>query len=737
MKNIYFADISALLHSKNILKENEQVVGIVNQTILLERKTPKNFSYRIVDPITFKTYHICTRKLKLPKDRYDGLREKIAKWGDFGICLPMLELSDTIRSKNLLREIFETILPKQGMRFRDEQMKLSIHILEALEKNLIALCEAEVGTGKTHAYILATMCKNLFTLDKKSTVISTSTIALQNALTQEYLPQISQMMMKQRILDKPLEFVVRKGKGHYVCDLRLLTFISTLKQQNPSDLLIEELSKLNYRSVVVDLDTIALSEHVKKRICVTNCEKKCPYSQSCSYQEFMKKCRENYYDYQIVNHNYLIANMLHKKQNGKYLLANFEQIIIDEAHKLPDTIKSMYRIELKAQEIVNTIKAIKDSMDDIDGIGFRQIIVSSEKVFNQLRRSATPTGSLIMGMDIQKEFTLLNIRLNKLSNDNRTKELKKFKRTRPYVFQLEEIINKITLFTGDYVYWVEKNKENQSILFALSKKLNKKINDDLWSLNIPIIMTSGTMSINGDFSHLEHSIGLCNQSDKIMRTTATSPFDYDKQALLYLSPNIPYPNAIDKKYLEAVIQEIYTLIQVTYGHTLILFTSYQMMEQVFWEIQKTNLPYPLFSMGKGSLTTIANFRKSKNGVLFASDSAGEGIDLAGDILSSLIVVKLPFPIPNAVAEHELKLQGDFEKYLNSEIIPSMLIKLRQWFGRGIRRETDTCVFTILDGRASGRYFKAITATLPVMPITMDIIDVEQFILNKKNNSYFE
>ena len=118
-------------------------------------------------------------------------------------------------------------------------------------------------------------------------------------------------------------------------------------------------------------------------------------------------------------------------------------------------------------------------------------------------------------------------------------------------------------------------------------------------------------------------------------------------------------------------------------------------------------------------------------MLFASDSAGEGIDLAGDILSSLIVVKLPFPVPDPVMEYQRNLYEDFDLYRRDIIIPEMLIKLRQWFGRGIRREKDTAAFSILDSRASlrGRY-------LPTMPVTDRLMDVADFIIRKKADSYF-
>ena len=143
-------------------------------------------------------------------------------------------------------------------------------------------------------------------------------------------------------------------------------------------------------------------------------------------------------------------------------------------------------------------------------------------------------------------------------------------------------------------------------------------------------------------------------------------------------------------------------------------------------------------MGRGRLDVISSFRRSGNGVLFASDSAGEGIDLAGDILSSLIVVKLPFSVPDPVMEYQRNQYEDFDLYRRDIIIPEMLIKLSQWFGHGIRREQDTAVFSILDSKASlrGRYRAEILNTLPTMPVTDRLMDVADFIIRKKTDSYF-
>ncbi|MFI3214338.1 MAG: ATP-dependent DNA helicase [Eubacteriales bacterium] len=732
-----FADISHLLHKVGILKENERIIGFVDCAILLERKTEKGFSYHIADPQNFKTYHLCKRKLQLPQDRYGTLKEKADKWGEFKVPLPLLESTSNERAKALLEEVFTEIMPNQGMKFRKQQMELSLTMLDALQKKLIALCEAEVGTGKTHAYILAIAIKNLFTDTQKSAVISTSTIALQKALTDEYLPQISTTLKKESIIMNDLDFVVRKGKKHYICDKRLNAYISSIKEDEREAELVAMLTKLSNTEQILDLDLEPFSNYVKERICVTRCDPKCGFKDICRYQQFLYKCRHNFYDFQIVNHNYLIADMLMKKRNGNRLLADFGVIVIDEAHKMPDTIKSMYGERCSSKAIPRVMKRIDSALSKKipECIG---ILERNDELFEALTYMRKASGNIHISNSVSSHIKLLQRDLRNLCNNVELLKMNNQRRLKSIVYELEKIAMILTVFTKpeEYIIWIEAGEDQDIVMAALSKQLNEQINKDLWELGIPIIMTSGTISVRGDFTYLERSAGLKLQRKRMVQITTESPFDYKAQALLYLPKGIPFPKAQDESYIQSIIDEIKNLIEVTHGHTLILFTSYRMMEQVYHTIKEMNLKYPMFMMGRGKLNVLDEFRISKNGVLFASDSAGEGIDLAGDILSSLIVVKLPFPIPNAVSEYEISLQENFEGYLTTEIIPTMIIKLRQWIGRGIRRETDTCVFSILDSRAAGRYYEEIIEALPKMPVTRKIEDVGAFILNKKEDDYF-
>ena len=131
----------------------------------------------------------------LLKENYEQLAQRV---NNLDINKNDITLTTTRydRANNLLRHIFSYILPTEGLSFRKNQLDLAVEMLNGLQTKNVALMEAEVGTGKTHAYIIAVIIYNLFNDITKTTLISTSTIALQKAITEEYIPQISDILMK-------------------------------------------------------------------------------------------------------------------------------------------------------------------------------------------------------------------------------------------------------------------------------------------------------------------------------------------------------------------------------------------------------------------------------------------------------------------------------------------------------------------------------------------------------------
>ena len=148
--------------------------------------------------------------------------------------------------------------------------------------------------------------------------------------------------------------------------------------------------------------------------------------------------------------------------------------------------------------------------------------------------------------------------------------------------------------------------------------------------------------------------------------------------------------------------------------------------------------YDTFCMFPGDKTAIQEFQSSKNGVLFASGSMWEGVDCSGDGLSSVIIVRLPFPRRSAQLKKKKDLCQDYNEFIEDHCIPNMLIKLRQGVGRLIRTETDSGVISILDSRAHNeRYKKCILDVLSKYPQIHSIEEINQFIHSIKSSEYFE
>lgn len=163
------------------------------------------------------------------------------------------------------------------------------------------------------------------------------------------------------------------------------------------------------------------------------------------------------------------------------------------------------------------------------------------------------------------------------------------------------------------------------------------------------------------------------------------------------------------------------------------------MDMVWEQLSKRGLPFPLYRLDKGGVRELERFKNGNGSVLFAAGALWEGIDIPGDALSMLIIVKLPFQVPDPIGEYEQTLYKDMFEYKSKLVVPEMLIKLKQGFGRLIRKEDDTGVVAILDSRAAngGAYRARVLSALPDCRITQNISDIDQFLIHKKPADYFK
>ena len=636
-----------------------------------------------------------------------------------------------------IERIFRILLPQNGLAVREEQITLCHVMLDTLFQNNIALCDAGVGIGKTYAYLTACILLKKFAphgpAGSQPVVVSTSSVALQDAIIGEYIPFLSRIFLEKRIISKPIRAMVRKGKERFVCNARLAGRLEAVKEKKKN---AEQMKSLLSLRTYYDLDAVTgLSGFDRRQVCVPKvCEKSCPLRNTCRYHQYLKEARSAEIFVQICNHNYLLADAAHRLLELRPLLNDYRALVIDEAHKLPEAARQMYGQSLSAEDFRELCTLLEKE----------KCILAAQRLKEKF---STLMGAMCQGELLEEAqrtaFVLTADREAALRNClfllRQTQKQLAPHLPRWIIYWLGRTEQTLNLFfTGDrrYVLYIQYDRDGSPSLCAVSREMPEQLRRALWLRNIPAILTSGTLMAGGSFDRTRQLMGL-SANKRLEDFIAVSPFNYKENCLLYIPNDLPKTQMGSEQEAKCLAEQICRLVEATHGHTLVLFTSYSLMGAVYNQV-KDSLPFPLMEVWRHSQDVIHQFKQAQNAVLFAAGSCWEGVDFPGDMVSSLIIVRLPFPVPDPLSEAEREQYPTLQDYIKTVVIPDMQVKLRQGFGRAIRTETDTCVVSILDYRAAPgeRYHRAVLETLPPLCITRKIEDVEAFIRAKKSPDYF-
>ena len=626
-----------------------------------------------------------------------------------------------------LEEIFRVFLPQHGMAVREEQLSLSHAMLDALFQNRIALCDAGVGIGKTYAYLIACILWQKASVNPQPIVISTSSVALQQAIVQEYLPFLSQVFVENKLISRPVRATIRKGKERFVCDQRLGIRLHAIRDKKKN---AEQKKALFSLRTTVDLDTVPeLSGFDRRQVRVPKyCPRSCPRQNLCRYHCYLAKSWDA--DILICNHNYLLADAIHRTQGLPPLLRDFGILVVDEAHKLPEAAIQMYGKAFSMEDAHDLCTLL---VEDSCSYTALQLQGQFDHLFATLKKQEADRERIPFQLTPERKRALCSI----LSMCTRLK--KRDTVSRWFVHRLEQAEQILHLFYDGnqrYILFVRYDKEGVPTLCAASRKIPTELGQALWERKLPMLLTSGTLLAGNRFDRTRQVMGLW-EKERVSTFSVASPFPYEQNCLLYL-PDCAIKFQMSSEQEAAYLAgQIVRLVRACWGHTLVLFTSYALMGTVSRQI-KDLLPFPLLTVWRNSQEIVRQFKDMRNAVLFAAGSCWEGVDFPGDMVSSLILVRLPFPISDPLSEAEREQYASLQEYIQAVILPEMQKKLRQGFGRAIRTETDTCVISVLDYRAvpGGRYHQAMMDALPTMPVTQSIQDVEAFIREKKSPEYF-
>lgn len=642
-----------------------------------------------------------------------------------------------------MEKIFRVLLPEQGLAVREEQIRLCHEMLDTLLGERIALCDAGVGIGKTYAYLVACvlMRKYSILMERNSlpkqhpVVVSTSSIALQKAILSEYVPFLSRVLVEQGIIQTPLRAVVRKGKEHFVCDNRLEQRIEAIRHKQKNAVQREALLSLRKH---YDMDTVKdLSGFDRRLVCVPKfCPRECPGRQMCRYQRYLEESKKQDVFLQICNHNYLLADAFHRREEYKPLLADYRALVVDEAHKLPEAARQMFGKNLCMDDIREIAYYLEREHQNVEA---RTLKAGMYSIFTIIMESHISSHGIKENFQLtgECEFCLWEgIQMIERMMEQLKGVVPKWVLNR--LQEAKEVLECFLQKNSKYVLHLRMDKEKIPVLCAASREIPQLLREMLWDQEqaLSAILTSGTLKVGKGFARTLQITGLEGRTD-VQSYVAESPFAYEENCLLYLPKTLRKCKRGSREEVEMVAGQIHSLICSTYGHTLVLFTSYTLMGSVY-QILRDGIPFPMVEVWRHSQEEILRFKTMENAVLFAAGSCWEGVDFPGDMVSSLIIVKLPFAVPDPISEAEKETYESLEDYIQAIIVPDMQKKLRQGFGRAIRTETDTCVVSILDFRAvkGGKYHEDVMCALPPCQMAEELREVQDFIRSRKGVEYY-
>jgi len=278
---------------------------------------------------------------------------------------------------------------------------------------------------------------------------------------------------------------------------------------------------------------------------------------------------------------------------------------------------------------------------------------------------------------------------------------------------LSEIREKVESLTmdpqSDQIYWVELDPLQGRLTLQIAPlHIGGLMEKYLWHEKASVILTSATLTTHGEFDYLRRRLN-GEDADEL---TVGSPFDYEHAALVYLPTDIVEPN--DSYGHQRTIDEAVTRLAVAIGgRMLVLFTSYAQLKRTAQAIAPAmeDAGIQVYEQGEGASTNILleNFREADKAVLLGTRAFWEGVDIPGEALSVLVIVKLPFDVPSdpVIAARSETFEDPFNEYN----LPEAILRFRQGFGRLIRTQSDRGVVVILDKRVLTKSTDASSSTL--------------------------
>ena len=631
---------------------------------------------------------------------------------------------------------------------REQQQTLADAISHSLTDSVPCLAEAGTGVGKTLAYLvplLHWLSKN----DGTTAVISTHTIALQTQLVEKDIPAVL------AVLGLDITYAVLKGRQNYLCHQEMdVAAADLLADIDPGFIKLQHWSKETKTGDIADLPFIFGNWHDVSSHPDSCRGKDCRYIGKC----FFYKAREEAAGSRllVVNHALFFTDLklrqLSANAPGMNLIPDYDAVVFDEAHHVDETATRNFGVEWtsgrvprlmsRCKRISATNPALLMEIEQLHQhlvtplaiLGNREAFLSEAWETEEASSSfATTRNTLVKNLErLGKDLDAIAEASMQGPEQDRAFGLSRMA-TRA-ARELEQAASDAPKTAAFNWFTVKEPRGAATSISVTFTETPHFISDAMESARLArtkrLVFVSATLATLGRFDDVRFRLGLNRSS--VIECRQGSPFDFTANSLLYIPKHLPPPDA-SNEYASRMLDIMEDLVHASNGRAFLLFTSHRMLQQARDRFADTK--WPLLVQGdKPSGRLLSEFRVTQNAVLLGTYSFWEGVDIAGDALSLVVIDKLPFAIPDTppqrAREQRIKDAGG-DAFLEWSL-PSASLRLKQGFGRLLRTVTDTGVVGILDSRlVTKRYGRMLLNDLPPAPLTHNIPDVESFFATNK------
>ena len=631
----------------------------------------------------------------------------------------------------------------EGYEVRPQQMEMARAVAEAFEGGGALVVEAGTGVGKSFAYLVPAI---LFSTETgEPVVISTNTINLQEQLIDKDIPFLREAL--------PVDFTAAllKGRANYLCLRRLERLAKSEKgefetvEEVQDFIRIREWARRTAEGTISELCPQP-SESVWSKVCSqseTCLGGECKFREGCFYYRARELVSQA--NLIIVNHHLLLSDMVIRSvAPSGALLPDYRHLIIDEAHNLEAVATehigrsvSNWRVKRLLDELYNPRAG-----DEPKGFLVKEIpapelypLVEEARARAELFFELISTwigegdtkrideGSAIPNL-LEEPILRIEEGLNELRErvTDQEDELELAALMRRCAELRDDLWAILSADEPGVVYWAERSVGRRVTisLNAAPISVAEELREHLFSRLRTVVATSATLAVGGSFEYFKERVGLEGARELLLG----SPFDYSKQVKLFIAADLPDPR--EEGFVREAAEYVKRYLKLTHGKALVLFTSYRMMEEMFeilkpW-LEEMGIPAMVQGEELSRSQMIERFREEVDSVIFGVASFWEGVDVQGEALSNVIIVKLPFSVPDhpviQARLEEIERRGGNPFYEYS--LPEAVLRLKQGFGRLIRTKSDAGIVAILDSRILTKsYGRVFLESLPECQVIVE------------------